>query len=162
MTTHPQVSGFGLIWFHEYLGRWEMWGHTGGWWGASTYIGFCRAMHTGVVVLCNMDGGVAIPAVHEIATAILDYAATGVEETPDAEVRATDPWPTIVRGELRLPVSPFTTHTSLFDMTGRQVMSLCPGPNDVRALAPGVYFVREARAQARAQAQAVRKVIVTR
>jgi hypothetical protein len=31
------------------------------------------------------------------------------------------------------------------------------GANDVRALAPGVYFVREAQAQA--QAQAVRKVV---
>jgi hypothetical protein len=27
-------------------------------------------------------------------------------------------------------------------MTGRQVMALKPGANDVRSLAPGVYFVR--------------------
>jgi hypothetical protein len=45
-------------------------------------------------------------------------------------------------------------------MTGRQVMSLRPGPNDVRHLAPGVYFIREAQAQA--QAQAVQKVVITK
>jgi hypothetical protein len=66
---------------------------------------------------------------------------TGVEETPNAEVRMVNA-PTIVRGVLRLPVSPFAIHTSLFDMTGRQVMALHSGPNDVSRLAPGVYFVR--------------------
>jgi len=37
-------------------------------------------------------------------------------------------------------------------------MGLKPGANDVRALSPGIYFVREAGAQA----QAVRKVVVAR
>jgi hypothetical protein len=46
------------------------------------------------------------------------------------------------------------------DASGRKVMDLKPGANDVRALAPGVYFVREAQAQA--QAQAIRKVVVAR
>jgi hypothetical protein len=39
-------------------------------------------------------------------------------------------------------------------------MELRAGANDVRVLAPGVYFVREAQAQA--QAQAIRRVVVTR
>jgi len=43
---------------------------------------------------------------------------------------------------------------------GRKVLDLLPGPNDVRALAPGVYFVREGEAQA--QTQAIRKVVITR
>jgi hypothetical protein len=47
---------------------------------------------------------------------------------------------------------------ALFDASGRRVLRLKSGPNDVRALAPGVYFVREAQAQA----QAVRKVVVTK
>jgi hypothetical protein len=38
-------------------------------------------------------------------------------------------------------------------------MALRPGPNDVSRLAPGVYFVIEAQAQA--QAQAVHKVVLT-
>jgi hypothetical protein len=48
----------------------------------------------------------------------------------------------------------------MLDLSGRRVMNLATGPNDVSGLAPGVYFVREARAQA--QAQPIRKVIVTR
>ena len=44
----------------------------------------------------------------------------------------------------------------LLDVSGRRVLNLQPGANDVRALAPGVYFVREA------QAQAVRKIVITR
>jgi len=78
------------------------------------------------------------------------------EEPPTA--RNVQPLATVVHSVLRLPVSPFTIHTSLFDMTGRQVMALKPGANDVSRLSPGVYFVREAQAQA----QAVRKVILTR
>ena len=67
------------------------------------------------------------------------------------------PRATVVRGVLFLPVSLFTLHSSLFDMTGRQVMALTPGANDVSRLSPGIYFVREAQAQA----QAVRKVVIT-
>jgi len=49
----------------------------------------------------------------------------------------------------------------LLDATGRTVMDLLPGRNDVRHLAPGVYFVRQG-AQAQARVQAVRKVIIAR
>ncbi|MBN2465377.1 T9SS type A sorting domain-containing protein [candidate division WOR-3 bacterium] len=89
------------------------------------------------------------------------WRGTGVgslEETSTAELRTTNFGPSIARGVLRLPVSQFTINSSLFDMTGRRVMPLVPGPNDVSALSPGVYFVRETKAQA--QAQAVRKVII--
>jgi hypothetical protein len=47
-------------------------------------------------------------------------------------------------------------------MTGRKVMALYPGPNDVRALAPGVYFVREEQQATSLKPQATRKVIVQR
>ncbi|HTW91083.1 MAG TPA: hypothetical protein VMH22_05185 [bacterium] len=46
----------------------------------------------------------------------------------------------------------------LLNAAGRSVMELHAGANDVRGLAPGVYFVREAQAQA----QAVRKIVLTR
>jgi hypothetical protein len=46
----------------------------------------------------------------------------------------------------------------VFDRSGRRVGDLHPGGNDVSRLAPGVYFVREAPAQA----QTVRKLVVTR
>ena len=70
--------------------------------------------------------------------------------------------PTVVRYVLLLPeTSTRMPHAAgLLDISGRKVMDLKPGPNSVRALAPGVYFVREAQAQA--QAQAIRKVVVTR
>jgi len=57
------------------------------------------------------------------------------------------------------PDHPQNMSCSLLDACGRKVMDLRPGANDVRALAPGVYFVREAQAQA--QAQAVRKIVLT-
>jgi len=67
----------------------------------------------------------------------------GTGETSTAELRTTNTGPCIVRGILYLRVSPFTIHASLFDMTGRRVMSLVPGANDVSSLAPGAYFIRE-------------------
>jgi len=48
----------------------------------------------------------------------------------------------------------------LLDAAGRKVLDLHPGANDVRSLVPGVYFVREPRAQA--QTQAVRKIVIVR
>jgi hypothetical protein len=67
----------------------------------------------------------------------------------------------VVRGVLLLGDCPRTgtvPKTVLLDISGRRVLDLKPGANDVRVLAPGVYFVREAQAQA----QAVRKVVVSR
>jgi len=44
----------------------------------------------------------------------------------------------------------------MLDASGRRVMPLRPGANDVGSLSPGVYFVRGT------QARAVRKIILTR
>jgi hypothetical protein len=49
----------------------------------------------------------------------------------------------------------------LLDVSGRKVLELLPGANDVRALAPGVYFVRQASSVMR-DASGVTKVIITR
>jgi len=97
-------------------------------------------------------------------------APPGVEETPNGEVRATKDGPTVVRGVLVLDElgtrselpgrNSVMSRAVLLDASGRKVLDLHPGANDVRALAPGVYFVREAQAQA--QARAVRKVIKLR
>jgi len=90
---------------------------------------------------------------------ILEFLGEGIEETPNAEVRAMNEGPTVVRGVLLLPeaASLKPQAASLLDISGREVTKLRPGANDVRALAPGVYFVREAQAQA----QAVRKIVLT-
>jgi hypothetical protein len=49
---------------------------------------------------------------------------------------------TIARGVLCLPLSPSPIHYSLFDPSGRQVLRLRPGPNDIHHLTAGAYFVR--------------------
>ncbi|MBN2564854.1 MAG: exo-alpha-sialidase, partial [Candidatus Eisenbacteria bacterium] len=89
-------------------------------------------------------------------------APLGIAEgTPNAELRAPNSGPTVVRGVMYLPRSlDPSVPTCLLDISGREVMDLKPGANDVSLLSPGVYFVREAQAQA--QAQAVRKIVVTR
>jgi hypothetical protein len=51
---------------------------------------------------------------------------------------------TVVRGVLLLPASLPTADRSLLAIDGRKVLDLHSGVNDVRALAPGVYFIREA------------------
>jgi len=48
----------------------------------------------------------------------------------------------------------------LLDAAGRKVLELQAGPNDVRRLAPGVYFVRQEPQASSRKPQAVSKVII--
>lgn len=50
--------------------------------------------------------------------------------------------PVLVRSVLSLPGPGNGGQTELVDASGRKVMDLAPGDNDVSRLAPGVYFVR--------------------
>jgi hypothetical protein len=72
-------------------------------------------------------------------------ASTGVaEETPNAELRTTNA-PTIVRGVLVMPEArgeKREARSELLDISGRKVLDLQAGANDISRLAPGVYFVR--------------------
>jgi hypothetical protein len=88
----------------------------------------------------------------------------GVMETPIAEGRKTNTGPTIVREVLFLPANGEgrVAKGELLNVSGRKVLDLHPGANDVRALAPGVYFVREEPQAASLKPQAVLKVILTR
>ena len=95
---------------------------------------------------------------------ILAYpdAPPGVCEQPATSISSRPPQ-TIVRGVLLLPEA--SSHklqatSCLLDVSGRKVMDVKPGSNDVRALAPGVYFVREASGVGR-EASSVAKVVVT-
>jgi YVTN family beta-propeller protein len=96
---------------------------------------------------------------------IRDTVRVGVEEGLKDEDGRVNVGPTVVRGLLFLdgdcPRTGTVPKAALLDISGRKVLDLNPGANDVRRLAPGVYFVREERTQAQAQAQAVRKVVVT-
>jgi len=70
-----------------------------------------------------------------------------VAEIPKPEVRVTNSGATVVCGVLHLPASPSgrpQTSSWLLDISGRKLIDLHPGANDVTALAVGVYFVRSA------------------
>jgi YVTN family beta-propeller protein len=66
----------------------------------------------------------------------------GIEEERSRAVRSP-PLATIIRGVLELPLTAYRPPltASLLDLTGRKVLKLHPGANDVSRLAPGVYFV---------------------
>ena len=95
--------------------------------------------------------------------------APGLEEEASAGLRMTV-LPTIVRGVLvlnglgtrsGLSENPVMSRAALLDAGGRKVLDLAPGANDVRALAPGVYFVYEEPQAASPRPQTVRKVVLT-
>ena len=81
-----------------------------------------------------------------------------IAEQPSQQPIGVPPLATVIHNVLFLAERPSSSQSAsyLLDIGGRQVMVLKPGANDVRALAPGVYFVRGA------QTQAIRKVVVTR
>jgi hypothetical protein len=94
-----------------------------------------------------------------------DSAATAIAEGTTPPGRGLRPATTIIRGVLLLPrdmteirsgISDRVPMPALLDASGREVLALRPGPNDVSRLAPGVYFVKGT------QAQAVQKVVLTR
>ncbi|MFO7637969.1 MAG: hypothetical protein R6X14_01490 [bacterium] len=70
---------------------------------------------------------------------------------------------TIIRGVLCLPVEPGVPSCviRLFDATGRRVMDLAPGENDIRHLSPGIYFVRQ-ESGVMHDAPGVRKLVIQR
>jgi hypothetical protein len=73
------------------------------------------------------------------------------------------PTASVVRGVLFLAANGEgrKANGELLDVSGRKVLDLHPGANDVRRLSPGVYFVRGEGRGAR-DAGRVRKVVVTR
>jgi hypothetical protein len=64
--------------------------------------------------------------------------------------------PTLVRQVLSLPGK---MQAELLDITGRRVLSLQPGANDIRNVVPGVYFLRSAESGGRSP---VRKTVIQR
>ncbi len=86
------------------------------------------------------------------------HVPVGIEEGYKPQATRYKSGPSIVRGVLRMVGGRQNTgyRAELLDIAGRKIMELRIGPNDVSGLSPGVYFVRGR------QAQAVRKVVVTR
>ncbi len=83
----------------------------------------------------------------------------GIEESTKSQVEMTKVLPTVVRNVLFLPPSLLSPPSSLLSIDGRKVLTLRPGANDVRSLAPGVYFVTVNGSRNTVH---VRKVLVTR
>jgi Neuraminidase (sialidase) len=84
-----------------------------------------------------------------------NLTAGGVEETMNDERRTTNVGRTIIRGVLFLAArgEMREARCELLDVSGRRVLHLKPGANDVSRLAPGVYFIRS-------EPSAVRRIIV--
>jgi hypothetical protein len=71
--------------------------------------------------------------------------AAGIEESPQLTANSLQPAATIARGVLLLPVA--TSHKPqaaswLLDVSGRKVLELHAGSNDISGLAPGAYILR--------------------
>jgi hypothetical protein len=80
------------------------------------------------------------------------------EQTLKHELFLREP-ATVLRGVLRW------SHREagvLLDISGRQVMNLEPGLNDIRHVAPGVYFVRRPETDDGRPGTAVRKIVIQR
>jgi len=73
---------------------------------------------------------------------------TGIEEGEQLTANGSRLTATVVRGVLnmgqRLTANGTQPDIGLFDTNGRKVADLKPGPNDIRHLAPGVYFISSA------------------
>lgn len=85
--------------------------------------------------------------------------APGVAEPSRTDAVQVPGTTTIVRRTLELPLLLSAQRLGLFDLSGRVVMPLAPGPNDVSGLAPGVYFIR-ALATAGRTSSTITKVII--
>ncbi|MCX6841309.1 MAG: sialidase family protein [candidate division WOR-3 bacterium] len=88
-----------------------------------------------------------------------------IAEQPPQQRIGVQPLATVIRSVLFLqeaashrPQAP----SCLLDISGREVMDLNPGANDMSALAPGVYFVRPGSSAVSRQPSAVTKVVVAR
>lgn len=110
------------------------------------------------------------PEAMPLATFHYDKWRTGwyrLSPTGLAEERGTrdagriTPNATVVRGVFSTRPTADGSRQELLDATGRRVMSLKTGPNDVSALAPGVYFVRIAYGIGR-EASSVTRVVIAR
>ncbi|HDQ99942.1 MAG TPA: hypothetical protein ENN51_06635 [candidate division WOR-3 bacterium] len=104
---------------------------------------------------------------------VLERYPPGVEEPPNERPSFAPPGPTVVRGVLNLsgaehnPILPGESGlcpkpTQLLNATGRRVMDLQPGENDVRHLAPGVYFIRAEGPRGQGFKGSSRKVVIQR
>ncbi|MEO0020883.1 MAG: hypothetical protein ABIK48_01760 [candidate division WOR-3 bacterium] len=107
-------------------------------------------------IYCNpLNRKIYISSPEDFAIYVFRDSLVGVEERGVVSSPA-EAEPTLVRSILYLPERAGAAGKPvLVDITGRRVLELVPGANDVRGLTPGVYFVRS-------NAGVERKVVIAR
>jgi hypothetical protein len=101
---------------------------------------------------------------YEAGVCVLETTHVAIAETKQTEGDQARKGASVVRGVLFMPEARGEKQEArgeLRDISGRKVAELHPGANDVRSLAPGVYFVRPPSGVER-EASGVTKVVVTR
>jgi len=127
-------------------------------------VGFYRTSREvrGVAVA----GGYIYATSRDSLLSVFQFYGGGVEETMSDERGTMNSLPTIVRGVLRLPAAASLKPQAsswLLDASGRKVLGLKPGANDVGGLVPGVYFVRDPGSRGRGfEDSRATKVVVAR
>jgi len=153
-------------WKHRSYGSVSVNYSTGGDWSAPEQTSALAAVPKGIAADANGRVYVLFQTTAGQLYSAYRTSRPGVTElcsAPPAASRVA----TIVRGVLWVGDRGQETRdrAALLDISGRNVLDLRPGTNDVSRLAPGVYFCRLTAGFAssgEAQAQAVRKVVVTR
>jgi len=118
------------------------------------------------LVLNPAQNRVYVANSYSSSISVLRGSLTGVEKGRALDAPRVTPTATVVRGVLSLGVDSrqhSACRPALLDISGRKVLELRPGPNDVRHLPPGVYFVmvQDSRGQG-LRGSSVRKVAVAR
>lgn len=119
------------------------------------------------IAVSDGDGGAIITWLDDrglYAQRVADGA--GIAEAMNDERGVMNPGPTVARGVLVLGGVDSRQNAAyraeMLDALGRKVLSLGAGPNDVRHLPPGVYFVREEPQARSRKLRAVRRVVVVK
>ena len=168
LTFHPNVRTFGKSTNAAFNSPSEFTVYDG-WYGRYATAEACPASDT-LYYLTRREFPVDFPVWHTrdavargedtVVSAAIDWIDSGgaIAEEPQTTAPTTQPATTIIRGVLIIGHRGQRTgdRAELLDISGRRVLDLKPGPNDVSRLSPGIYFVREAQAQT----QVVRKVVV--
>ena len=102
---------------------------------------------------------------------VIEFLGTGVEEPPNERPSFAGHGPTVVRGVLmlsglgtrsELSDNSVMSRAALLNASGRKVMELQPGDNDVRHLSPGVYFIRAEGSRIQGVEGSSAKVVIQR
>jgi hypothetical protein len=174
MTFHPRVRTFGMS-TNAAFNAPIAWSMPPDWYARYAIGEACLATDT-TYFLTHREFPVDVPVWHTrdavargedtvvtVAMAWIDSTAGVAESYKPCAPRSTL-MQTVVRGVLHLEESTSARESpcGLLDVSGRKVLDLKPGANDVRALAPGVYFVRVKPLVASNKLRVARKVVVAR